>query len=481
MKKLKVLIACDTFAPDINGAARFAERLAGGLARRGHEIHIIAPAKDRNHGSGIEVHDGVELMVHRIKSHKLGLHPTHRLSEPWAIRSKVTELIRSIRPDALHVQSHLVIGRFAIQSARALGVRTLATNHTMPENLIKYSGLPKWAHGTAMKIIWADAGRILKRMDSVTTPTRRAADLLEKATGLSGVLAVSCGIDAKRFANTTPTQNSDPLLLFVGRLDYEKRIHVLLEAVALLKDHPLLKVELVGDGSERQSLKDLAEKLGVGERVRFRGHVEDSKLAGVYESCTAFVMPSIAELQSIATMEAMASGRPVIAANAMALPHLVHDGDNGYLFEADNPVDLAAKLELVLNADQQELDRLSENSLHLIQSHDINNTLDIFERLYVGQGTASSITADNNPDYHLPIGRLSEAVAAGLAELREDAVQIRRRAELFGAGAREFIDHAQSEAREKFEELSHEVREQIADLKDDIARQVKKLRDRGEK
>ena len=48
---------------------------------------------------------------------------------------------------------------------------------------------------------------------------------------------------------------------------------------------------------------------------------------------TVFAMPSIAELQSIATMEAMASGLPVVAANAMALPHLVHDGENGYLFE----------------------------------------------------------------------------------------------------------------------------------------------------
>ena len=51
-------------------------------------------------------------------------------------------------------------------------------------------------------------------------------------------------------------------------------------------------------------------------------------------------MPSIAELQSIATMEAMASALPIVAANAMALPHLVHDGENGYLFEPGNIDDL---------------------------------------------------------------------------------------------------------------------------------------------
>ena len=66
MDKLKVVMACDTFAPDINGAARFAERLASGLARHGHEVHIIAASTDATHGSRIETHDGSRMMVHRM-------------------------------------------------------------------------------------------------------------------------------------------------------------------------------------------------------------------------------------------------------------------------------------------------------------------------------------------------------------------------------------------------------------------------------
>jgi Glycosyltransferase len=143
------------------------------------------------------------------------------------------------------------------------------------------------------------------------------------------VLAISCGIDASRFANQTPTQNQEPVALFLGRLDDEKRINILLEAVASIQDHKNLVVELVGDGSERENLIAQAAALGISDRVKFLGHVLDEELAGIYERCTVFVMPSIAELQSIATMEAMASGRPVIGADAMALPHLVHDGDNG--------------------------------------------------------------------------------------------------------------------------------------------------------
>jgi len=381
---LRIVIPCDTFAPDINGAARFAERLAGGLVRKGHEVHIIAPAFDTSEGPRIENHDGVDMIVHRLRSHKVPQHKTLRWPEPWGMTGKIAKVLKEVRPHAVHIQSHLMVGRFALQAARRQRLRVIATNHVMPENLMRYSLLPKFLHPLAMKIIWADAGRILRKMDALTTPTKRAAELLEDAAKVSGVLAISCGIDASRFANNTPTDNSNPVALFLGRLDDEKKIDVLLRAVAKLTEHPKLQVELVGDGGERQRLGALARELGIEDRVHFLGHVSDQELPGIYERCTVFVMPSIAELQSIATMEAMASGRPVIGADAMALPHLVHDGDNGYLFPPGDVDRLADRLRRVLTADQAELARLSENSLHLIRSHDIERTLKIFEDLYQG-------------------------------------------------------------------------------------------------
>ncbi|NCW23675.1 MAG: glycosyltransferase family 4 protein, partial [Actinobacteria bacterium] len=389
---LRIVIPCDTFAPDINGAARFAERLAGGLVRKGHEVHIIAPAFDTSEGPRIENHDGVDMIVHRLRSHKVPQHKTLRWPEPWGMTGKIAKVLKEVRPHAVHIQSHLMVGRFALQAARRQRLRVIATNHVMPENLMRYSLLPKFLHPLAMKIIWADAGRILRKMDALTTPTKRAAELLEDAAKVSGVLAISCGIDASRFANNTPTDNSNPVALF--RLDDEKKIDVLLRAVAKLTEHPRLQVELVGDGGERHRLGALARELGIEDRVHFLGHVSDQELPGIYERCTVFVMPSIAELQSIATMEAMASGRPVIGADAMALPHLVHDGDNGYLFPPGDVDRLADRLRRVLTADQAELARLSENSLHLIRSHDIERTLKIFEDLYQGVGEAVPTTDD---------------------------------------------------------------------------------------
>ena len=471
-EKLKIVIPCDTFAPDINGAARFAERLAGGLVRHGHEIHIIAPSFDDSFGTRVEIHDGVEMTVHRLKSFKLPQHKTQRMPTPFGMTGVIRKVLREVNPDAIHIQSHLVVGRFAVHAAKGMGAKLIATNHIMPENLIKYSLLPKFLHSAAMKIIWMDAGRILKKMDSVTTPTRRAAELLEIAADVEDVLAISCGIDAAKFANQTPTQNKQPVALFLGRLDDEKRINVLLEAVAMLTDHPILRVELVGDGGERENLENLATKLGIADRVKFLGHVKDDELPGIYERCTVFVMPSIAELQSIATMEAMASGRPVIGADAMALPHLVHDGDNGYLFEPNNSSDLAEKLRLVLEADEAELARMSENSLHLIQAHDIERTLKIFEDLYGGKGDAKPTTLDNDPGYLVPIGRLPDAVREKLHEWREDATALRRRADELRQEARGRF----GEARERLDEVRAEVREQLSDIKSEVTEAAKKLR-----
>jgi glycosyltransferase involved in cell wall biosynthesis len=86
----------------------------------------------------------------------------------------------------------------------------------------------------------------------------------------------------------------------------------------------------------------------------------------------------------------MASGLPVIAADAMALPHLVKDGVNGYLFAPSEPHDLAGKLARVLSAPAAERERLQRGSLQLVARHDLNRTLDAFEALYRGRQLVAS-------------------------------------------------------------------------------------------
>ncbi len=446
---LKLVIASDTFPPDINGAARFAERLAAGLVRHGHEVHIVAPAYSSEHGTFVETHDGSKMTVHRIKSYRVLQHKTLRFVWPFTLKKKTDEILRLVNPDAVHIQSHLIMGRYLIKSAKQRDIRLIATNHIMPENLIKYSVIiPKWFEKTAMKLAWRDAGRVLRKVDFITTPTRRAADLLENAAGVTGVLAISCGIEASKFANATPTSNKNPRILFLGRLDYEKHIHNLLSAVAKLPASLNTQVEIVGDGGEREALEAQARELGIASQVKFLGHISEEELPKAYERATLFAMPSIAELQSIATMEAMASGRPVVAADAMALPHLVHDGDNGYLFEPNDVDMFADRLLKVLTADKKELARLSENSLYLIQSHDIERTLTIFEGLYRGDKDADKTSDDNRAAYLEPIGRLNARLKAQVVLMRKQALALREASQSLVEKAEEITEDAVKRAKE---------------------------------
>ena len=122
-RKLRIVIGCDTFPPDINGAARFAERLAGGLARHGHDVHIITAAYDKNYGTFIENHDGSPMTVHRIKSYKLMQHETLRFVWPFTLKRKTDRILDALQPDAVHMQSHLIMGRYLSKSAKQRGIR----------------------------------------------------------------------------------------------------------------------------------------------------------------------------------------------------------------------------------------------------------------------------------------------------------------------------------------------------------------------
>jgi glycosyltransferase involved in cell wall biosynthesis len=384
-RPLRVLIAADTFAPDVNGAATFAEQLAVGLAERGHEVHVVAPASSRQYGTFDEEHHGVTLVVHRLKSYKWPLHPWLRFVWPWSVRKWTGPILDAVKPDVLHIQSHVVIGRGIVHEANDRGIRVIATNHFMPENLLEYTPFGKWTLPLALKIAWSDAAKTYRLADTITTPTNLAADYLRKAIAGQQVLAISCGIDASRYvAREGRPVNND--IVFVGRVAPEKNLDVLVRAVALLPAELATTLTIVGDGEMIPKLTALAKELGLEDRVRFLGFVSDERKQEALTNATVFAMPSTAELQSISSLEGMASGLPVVAADSMALPHLI-DG-NGYLFTPGDVDDLAAKLTTVLTAPESDYVAMRERSLAMIEAHDINRTLSTFESLYRGEPVA---------------------------------------------------------------------------------------------
>lgn len=389
-QRLRILIGCDTFAPDVNGAAKFAERLAAGMIERGHEVHIVAPSPTGRQGTSLEKHEGQSITVHRLYSWRWLPHDWLRFALPWRIKQNSARVLDEVRPDVVHFQSHIIVGRGLGLEAQKRGIRIIGTNHFMPENMLEFTLLPKGFQHKAVGMAWRAARRTFGRAEAVTTPTRSAARFLEKYTGLRGVHAISCGIDATKYVPNFELRTENRIL-FVGRVTGEKHIDVLLQAMRLLPPELDAHLDIVGGGDQLKNLEQLAADLGISDRVTFTGYVTDEELRKAYTRATVFAIPSIAELQSIATMEAMASALPVVAANAMALPHLVHDG-NGYLFEPGDAQELADRLADVFTASPDELAAMKNQSLKNIEAHDINRTLSTFESLYRGESVTDPVT-----------------------------------------------------------------------------------------
>ncbi|MDJ1369788.1 glucosyl transferase [Gulosibacter molinativorax] len=388
------------------------------MAGRGHDVHVVAPAASRRHGTWREVYDGHPITVHRLPSDRWWPHDWLRYVKPWRARAHVRRVLDEVKPDVIHYQSAVVIGRAAVIEGAPRGIRIIGTNHLMLENILEHTLLPKSLQAVGSKIWWRDAHKTFDATASLTTPTRRAADFLERNGNLDRVLAISCGIRASDY---TPKfgAKKPPRILFVGRVTGEKQIDVLLKAFAKLPVEFGAQLDIVGGGDQKQNLERLSRELGVDGRTTFHGYVTDEELRRIYSDSTVFAIASIAELQSIATMEAMASGLPVVAANAMALPHLVHHGENGYLFQPGDVEDARAQLERVLEMTPEQRDELGRTGLRMVQAHDIDTTMDLFERLYRGE-SSDDVARDSWNEQDDSLDNVVEAVTGSIPTVRRD-------------------------------------------------------------
>jgi phosphatidylinositol alpha 1,6-mannosyltransferase len=377
VKPLRILIGAETYPPDVNGAARFAERLATGMAGRGHEVHVVAPSPT---GRALrEARDGVT--VHGVRSHRYFMHSDFQVCMPWEAFPATAALMDEIDPDVVHTNAHMVVGRGIVTSAHRTGRPLVATNHLMPENLIGYSPIPRSLQRVFNAWAWLDLGRVFAKASVVTAPTPRAVDLLVRKAGLVDAFPVSCGIDADRYRSVPRTAGPVPTVLFVGRLDQEKRVDELIKAFSALRPGLPGRLEIVGDGARREDWTALADGLGVADRVRFRGFVSEQELLEAYAGADLFCMPGVAELQSLVTLEAMAAGLPVVAADAMALPHLVRPGRNGWLYTPGDVPELTTRLAALLG-DAATRRRMGAASREIVAAHAIDATLDRFEGIY---------------------------------------------------------------------------------------------------
>ncbi|SFU05447.1 glycosyltransferase [Arthrobacter sp. ov118] len=381
---LTVLIAADTYPPHVNGAAQFGYRLAKGMTARGHNVHVVAcrPGKGPSFS---EFSD--EATVHRLRSHSVPTHEYFRVTFPWEIKKEIGLLFDRVQPDVVHIQSHYMIGEHVLYEAVKRGIRVVATNHFMPENLNPFLPFPQWLKDIIGRISWKDMGKVMGQADVVTTPTPLAAKAMHQHAFLRKVLPLSNGIDAAAYElrpDETVEPHDSPTVLFAGRLAEEKHVDVLIDAVAKTPKDLDIHLEIVGGGEVRPALDAQVARLGLTDRVRFLGLASDAELRQAYIAADVFCMPGTAELQSLVTLEAMSASTPVLLADAMALPHLVRDGENGYLFTPNDSDDLADKLTRVFSLPDDERLAMGKTSREMVEIHSLKRTLQTFEDIYRG-------------------------------------------------------------------------------------------------
>jgi len=379
---MKIVIASDFFYPHVNGVATFCYNLAAGLVKDGHQVMVLAPSVDRR--AHTEHHHGYT--IRRLPSVPLRVYPLRVALRP---ADEIRRALIGFQPDVMHAQSPLEVGRNSIVEARKLGIPIVSTNHAMPDNLVDNLRVLLPLKYPIDRIMRLYGSYLHKKTDIITMPTQSAIDTMA-GKYKADCLVVSNGIDTERFtpgaASAALRQRYNlpegvPIALYVGRLDGEKHLDVFVRALAIMQPSQPVHGLIVGRGTAALQLEELAHQLGIRQHITFTGFVSDEELPQIYRLGTVFAISSPAELQSIVTLEAIATGLPVVAANAVALPELCQPGVNGALFTTDDPESMAAALQQILGHPAQ-LQQLGKASRTIALQHSFKTTLATFEKLY---------------------------------------------------------------------------------------------------
>lgn len=373
---MNILLAGQAFYQHNNGQAVFTINLAEGLAAAGHRITVLVPSETgrpyqtQQHG----------VVVQAVPALPIG----YNANITAFTDRRVAQALAAFAPEVVHLQDHYFLSRSVLRCVRQLPVTLIGTNHFLPENILDNLWLPSWLRAPVQRLMWRTMLDVYNRLDGVTTPTETGVAILKRAGLRVPMQAISCGVDRWRFRPRPELDRAavrrkfglgvdKTLLLFVGRVDPEKCLDIVIRAMAMVRRDDL-QFAIAGKGREQHTLQALCRELALGEQVVFTGFVPDSDLPLLLNSADAFIMPGHAELQSIATLEAMASGLPVLAANARALPELVTPDVNGYLFAPDDSAAVAHSINTLMH-NRQRWASMGEASLARVAAHTRQNTI----------------------------------------------------------------------------------------------------------
>jgi glycosyltransferase involved in cell wall biosynthesis len=379
---MRIMIVSDQYPPMVGGVPRVTQELARRLADRGHQVSVIAPSYGARDVYRVEN----KVRIYRFSSFEW---PTYgELRIPMLPILPFRRLLKQLDPDIIHIHSPVVLGNIAQIVAGGLRKPVIATNHYLPINMSRSLTSDPLFGKPFMNVSYTYLVHFCNRCEYVTAPTMTALNLLYEHGLRSPARAISNGIDLQEFTPGEPDPEvrrrlnlptDRPIILSVNRLSQEKRIDVLIDAAAKMQQSA--QIAIASTGPQEAELRAQVETLGLQDRVTFLGFVSDDDLVSLFRLSHIFGIPSEADLQSLATMEAMACGLPVVAADAYALPELVHHEENGFLFTPGNSEEMARYLDtLVENPILRK--EMGAKSLEIIAPHNIERVLDEWEALY---------------------------------------------------------------------------------------------------
>lgn len=322
-KSLRIALVTETYAPDVNGVALTLQRIVEGLRSLGHDVLMVRPRNVQRDALSDGVQDGSVFVkgmpIPMYPDLKLGLPAKRALIKLWTYR----------RPDVVHIATEGPLGWSAVQAAKKLRLPMTSDFRT---NFHAYSAF--YGFGWLKSAILSYMRKFHNTTDCTMVPTSELKQALA-GLGFERLSVIPRGIETGLF---DPAKRSEPLrqswgadpgtlvVLSVGRLAAEKNLEVTVRAYKALQAQGIrVKMVFVGDGPIREKLARLCPD------AVFCGMRRGEDLAAHYASGDLFVFPSVTETFGNVTLEAMASGLPVVAFNCAAARQLIRSDENGVL------------------------------------------------------------------------------------------------------------------------------------------------------
>ncbi|MHC4337043.1 MAG: glycosyltransferase family 4 protein [Planctomycetota bacterium] len=297
--------------------------------------------------------------------------------------------------DILHVHGLNYHTFTAVLAGRWLQRKTL----TKVANSGRASDINKMRNGQQLPLTRYLLSTALRCDRFVATNRTIARELLSAGVPRRNILALPNGVETELIRPKSNYNLSNPITVaFVGRFHEQKGVDILLRAFQrLLKRHSTsdIRLQLLGDGPLREPLVELAQQLGIINRVEFLGHTH--QVIQQLQQADIFILPSRAEGLSNALLEAMASGLPVVVSRIPGNIDTIQHKKNGLLFEVDNPDSLAESLVSLLSnlKFREALGKAARRSVE--EKYSLSYVADRYINLYRDLLSSSSCTASHNP------------------------------------------------------------------------------------